>query len=136
VKVAVVAVLLASSPATAATLVVRAEGVEPLRGTVKVAVCARGFSEAGCPWGASRPARTPTEEVVFEDVPPGRYAVAAYQDVNGNGELDKVPPGIPTEPYAFSNDVGRLAPPSFERALVEVGEGRTVVAVRLRRLLR
>ena len=72
---------------------------------------------------------------MFEDVPPGRYAVAAYQDVNGNGELDKVPPGIPTEPYAFSNDVGRLAPPSFERALVEVGEGRTMVVVRLRRLL-
>lgn len=126
---------LAPSPAPAATLVVRAEGIEPLRGTVKVAVCVRGFSEAGCPWGASRPARTPTEEVVFEDVPPGRYAVAAYQDVNGNGELDKVPPGIPTEPYAFSNDVGRLAPPSFERALVEVGEGRTMVVVRLRRLL-
>lgn len=126
---------LAPSPAPAATLVVRAEGIEPLRGTVKVAVCVRGFSEAGCPWGASRPARTPTEEVVFEDVPPGRYAVAAYQDVNGDGELDKVPPGIPTEPYAFSNDVGRLAPPSFERALVEVGEGRTMVVVRLRRLL-
>jgi uncharacterized protein (DUF2141 family) len=127
---------LAPGPAPAATLVVRAEGIEPACGTVKVAVCARGFSEAGCPWGASRPARTPTEEVVFEDVPPGRYAVAAYQDVNGNGELDKVPPGIPTEPYAFSNDVGRLAPPSFERALVEVGEGRTVISVRLRRLLR
>jgi uncharacterized protein (DUF2141 family) len=137
VRVAVAALLtaLAPSPAPAATLVVRAEGIEPLRGTVKVAVCVRGFSEAGCPWGASRPARTPTEEVVFEDVPPGRYAVAAYQDVNGDGELDKVPPGIPTEPYAFSNDVGRLAPPSFERALVEVGEGRTMVVVRLRRLL-
>jgi uncharacterized protein (DUF2141 family) len=137
VRVAVAALLtaLAPSPAPAATLVVHAEGIEPLRGTVKVAVCARGFSEAGCPWGASRPARTPTEEVVFEDVPPGRYAVAAYQDVNGDGELDKVPPGIPTEPYAFSNDVGRLAPPSFERALVEVGEGRTMVVVRLRRLL-
>ena len=128
--------LVAPSPAPAATLVVRAEGIEALRGTVKFAVCARSFSEAGCPWGASRPARTPTEEVAFDDVPPGRYAVAAYQDVNGNGELDKVPPGIPTEPYAFSNDVGRLAPPSFERALVEVGEGRTVVVVRLRRLLR
>ena len=50
--------------------------------------------------------------------------------------FENVPPGIPTEPYAFSNDVGRLAPPSFERALVEVGEGRTVVVVRLRRLLR
>ena len=128
--------LLTPEPAPAATLVVRAEGIEPARGTVKLAVCARSFSEAGCPWGASRPARAATEEVVFEDVPPGRYAVAAYQDVNGNGELDKVPPGIPTEPYAFSNDVGRLAPPSFERALVEVGEGRTVIVVRLRRLLK
>ena len=32
----------------------------------------------------------------------GRYALAAYHDVNGNGKLDKNFFGIPTEPYGFS----------------------------------
>jgi uncharacterized protein (DUF2141 family) len=32
----------------------------------------------------------------------GRYALAAYHDVNGNGKLDKNLWGIPTEPYGFS----------------------------------
>ena len=83
------------------------EGIEPLRGTVKVAVCVRGFSEAGCRLGGEPAGADADRGGRVRGLPPGRYAVAAYQDVNGNGELDKVPPGIPTEPYAFSNDVGR-----------------------------
>ena len=46
---------------------------------------------------------------MFDDLAPARYAVAVYHDVNGNGRLDTVPPGLPTEPYGFSNDVGRSA---------------------------
>ena len=34
----------------------------------------------------------------------GEYALAIYQDVNGNGKIDKNFVGIPTEPYAFSNN--------------------------------
>ena len=125
----------ASVPAAAVTLVVRAEGIDVGKGSVRVAVCARGFDEAGCPRGANRPADAAAVEFVFRDLPAGRYAVAAYQDVDGDGELGKIPPGIPTEPYGFSNDVGRWAPPSFEKAQFEVGGDRTTVVVRLRRLL-
>lgn len=32
------------------------------------------------------------------------YALAIYQDVNCNGKIDKNLIGIPTEPYAFSNN--------------------------------
>ena len=32
------------------------------------------------------------------------YALAIYQDVNSNGKIDKNLIGIPTEPYAFSNN--------------------------------
>lgn len=32
----------------------------------------------------------------------GECAVAAFHDINGNGELDRNWLGIPTEPYAFS----------------------------------
>ena len=32
----------------------------------------------------------------------GQYIVAAFQDLNGNGKLDKNFFGVPTEPYGFS----------------------------------
>jgi uncharacterized protein (DUF2141 family) len=121
--------------ADAATLLVRLEGVRPGMGFLKVAVCARSFDEAGCTIGSFRRAGEAVESFVFPDMTPGRYAIAAYQDVNGNGELDKIPPGIPTEPYAFSNDVGRIGPPRFGRALIAVGEGETVVVMKVRPLL-
>ena len=127
--------LLSMTPAMAATLVVRTEGLAGGQGEVKVAVCARSFDEAGCPYGASRAPAGPAEEFVFEDLAPGRYAVAVYHDINGNGQLDKIPPGLPTEPYGFSNDIGRLRPPRFEAALVGVPEGRTTVVISVRRLL-
>jgi uncharacterized protein (DUF2141 family) len=38
------------------------------------------------------------------DLPFGTYALAIYQDVNSNGKIDKNLIGIPTEPYAFSNN--------------------------------
>ncbi len=41
----------------------------------------------------------------------GSYVVAAFQDLNGNGELDRNMLGVPTEPYGFSK-----LPPSKWRA--------------------
>jgi uncharacterized protein (DUF2141 family) len=124
-----------AAPAAAATLVVRAEGIATTEGELRVAVCNRSFDEAGCPVGGNRVPSGAVEELVFDGLAPGRYAVAAYHDVNGNGRLDTIPPGLPTEPYGFSNDVGRLRPPDFDAALVDVVAGRTVVVVRIRPLL-
>ena len=134
---AAVALLLAmAAPAAGAgTLVVRAEGIQGSAGEVRVTVCDKGFDEAGCKLGAWRAPKGPVEEFVFEGLAPGRYAVAAYHDADGDGELDKFPPGIPTEPYGFSNEVGRIGYPSFEKALVEVGNGRTTVVVKLAKFL-
>jgi uncharacterized protein (DUF2141 family) len=40
----------------------------------------------------------------LRNLPPGKYAVSAFHDVNGNGKLDTDPSGQPTEVYGFSND--------------------------------
>jgi uncharacterized protein (DUF2141 family) len=120
--------------ADGATLVVRVEGIGKGEGEVRAIVCATGFDDRGCALGASRKPSGASEDLVFENIPPGNYGIAVYFDTNGNGELDTVMGGVPTEPYAFSNDVGRLAPPDFQKALVKVGPGRTVVTVWLRRL--
>ena len=70
--------------------------------------------------------------VVFEGIPPGGYAVAAYHDENGNGKLDTGFLGIPTEGLASSNDAkGFMGPPSFEKARVEVGPGENRITVRV-----
>jgi len=51
-------------------------------------------------------ARGPGEvSMAGPDLPPGRYAISAFFDLNGNGELDTNFFGIPSEPYGFSNQV-------------------------------
>ncbi|HEY4999295.1 MAG TPA: DUF2141 domain-containing protein [Usitatibacter sp.] len=53
----------------------------------------------------------------FEDIPPGRYAIAVIHDENMNGKLDTDWVGIPTEGYGFSNDAKALfGAPSFAAA--------------------
>ena len=53
----------------------------------------------------------------IDDLPFGRYAVSAYHDANGNGELDSGLFGIPREDYGFSNNAGSaFGPPGFEAA--------------------
>jgi uncharacterized protein (DUF2141 family) len=53
----------------------------------------------------------------FSNVKAGRYAVAVWHDVDGDGELDSNFLGIPQEPVGSSNDAkGWMGPPSFEDA--------------------
>lgn len=62
--------------------------------------------------------------VVFRDLPPGRYAVSAFLDQNGNQQLDRGLFGIPKEPYGFSRDArGAGGPPEFRDAAFEVKDG-------------
>ncbi len=53
----------------------------------------------------------------FEDISPGKYAIAVVHDENMNGELDANWVGIPTEGYGFSNNAkALLGAPSFSAA--------------------
>ncbi|GGG27896.1 DUF2141 domain-containing protein [Hymenobacter glacieicola] len=62
------------------------------------------------------------------ELPAGEWAVAITQDTNNNDKLDKNFMGIPTEPFAFSNNVRpRLAPPDFNDCKFTVdGPGKVV----------
>jgi uncharacterized protein (DUF2141 family) len=66
-------------------------------------------------------------------LPPGRYAVAMFQDTKGTGKLETNMFGVPVVPYGFSNNArGRFAPPGFDAASFEVGATRATVAIELR----
>ena len=58
----------------------------------------------------------------------GTYAIALFQDLNGDGFLNKGAFGVPVEPFAFSNNArGRFGPPAFaDAAIVVDGGGATV----------
>ena len=55
------------------------------------------------PGRPARPADTSGVRIIFAGLPPGDYAVAAFHDADGNGELGTNILGIPTEGYGFSN---------------------------------
>jgi uncharacterized protein (DUF2141 family) len=70
--------------------------------------------------------------VTMPDLPPGKYAVAAYVDNNKNGKHDKNFMGVPKEDYGFSNDArGMLGPPDFSAAEFELGEASVSKSINL-----
>ncbi len=82
--------------------------------------------------GAVNEATDDSLTVTVPDLPPGKYAVAAYVDNNKNGKQDKNFLGVPTEIYGFSNDVrGKFGPPDFSAAVFEVGENIVSKAIHL-----
>lgn len=55
-------------------------------------------------------------------LPAGRYAVKAFLDLDGDGELARNALGAPAEPYGLSLGVrGRLGPPPFSAAAFTLG---------------
>ncbi|PJJ48549.1 DUF2141 domain-containing protein [Hymenobacter chitinivorans] len=68
------------------------------------------------------------------DLPNGEWAVALTQDLNDNDLVDKNFMGIPTEPYAFSNNVRpKLAPPEFDECKFVVNGAAQVVTISMRK---
>lgn len=124
------AALLVGGRASAATLGVVVSGVEPGGGRVLVSLCEGGLEPPDCPLGKAADPAQGTVRFSFPGVAPGLYAVAAFQDANGNGALDRTRNGLPLEPYGFSNGTGRASVPRFERAAFAL-RGDAEVAIRL-----
>ncbi len=124
------ALLLTAGTARAASVVVTVDGIVPGQSRVFVSLCASGLGPSDCQGGQLAMAVASAMTFTFTTVDPGAYAVAAFQDLNGNGLLDRSTHGLPLEPYGFSNNAGRSSVPRFERAAVQV-ERDTVVAVHL-----
>jgi uncharacterized protein (DUF2141 family) len=65
-------------------------------------------------------------------LPPGRYALSLFQDLNGNRHLDTNFLGIPKEASGSSNNPpARWGPPKFADALVTVGDAPLELSIRL-----
>jgi uncharacterized protein (DUF2141 family) len=73
-----------------------------------------------------------TLTATIADLPFGTYALAIYQDVNSNGKIDKNMIGIPTEPYAFSNNYKpTVKAPGFKNCKFNYCADTNIVAMKM-----
>jgi uncharacterized protein (DUF2141 family) len=67
---------------------------------------------------------------VISGLKPGRYGIKVYHDVNGDGRMNTNPFGMPTEPYAASNNApARMGPPAWADAVFEVAAGENAQSI-------
>jgi uncharacterized protein (DUF2141 family) len=116
---AFVAAVAAAPAASAIDLTVRITGV---RGGEGAAVAdlwrgPKGFRDTRrTVRRASTPARDGTVEISFRGLTAGRYAIIAFHDADGDGELDRFFGMMPTEGWGLSNDPEVAGPPDFDPA--------------------
>ena len=72
-------------------------------------------------------AKTPEVKFQFTDLEVANYAIVVYHDANSNKICDKNFFGIPTEAYAFSNNMRpKLSAPSFEECSVKLDKDKVI----------
>lgn len=74
---------------------------------------------------------TGTVNGVFRDLPPGRYAVIAYHDANGDGKLNLRFGMFPKEGYGLSNNPKLSGPPRFKDAAFEMPDAGARININL-----
>ena len=114
-------------------LTVKVENIKDLKGRLKLAVYDQDaqFLKTALTW-ADQEIKEHTVSYTFKGLKKGTYAVSIFQDENENGKLDANFFGIPSEPYAFSNNArGMFGPPSFEDCQFEVIGGLQEITIRL-----
>lgn len=127
-----------AGPAIAADLEVEVHGIRSGDGRLFVAVHSPETRETfpastGMVAALQLNAHYGTIRFVLRDLPPGRYAVAAFHDENGNGDLDTNLLGIPSEGVGFANDApSNFGPPDFESAALTLGDAPAAAAMTLR----
>ncbi|GGA97886.1 DUF2141 domain-containing protein [Puia dinghuensis] len=102
------------------------QNVQVGKGTINVAIFNDKNDFLKKPVAAQiRKADSVTVEFSFP-IAPGEYAIAAYQDLNENQQLDAGLFHIPKEPYGFSNNYRpKMSAPKFEDCLIKVAGGDT-----------
>lgn len=117
------------APSTPA-LNVSVSGLQPGRGPVRIAVFSgqKSFPDhSAAAKKAVVAVNGNSAQHALTDLPAGVVAIAAYQDLNNNGKLDRGTFGIPKEPYGFSNNAkGSMGPPSFKAASVNPARSNSV----------
>lgn len=127
---ALLALLFVSSQTVAGDILVKVEGKQA-KGTLHLALVAADQPD----WDGRilRQLQSEDGELRLRNVPPGRYAVQLFQDLDGDGSLALSPRGVPREPVGFSNNPALIrGKPEPAQCLFVHGSGDTPIEVHLR----
>ena len=124
-----------AQPSGGATVVIHVQNVSPKGGMLRLGL----YDEARYPDDDSTPvasadvtARSGETVITLNHVPPGTYAIQAYQDINSNDKMDTSWFGFPLEPFGFSRDARpHLSKPAFAQVKFEVTPGTNVQTLHL-----
>lgn len=108
--------------ALAGPLTVTLENIGKQTGEIRLGIYdAAGYDSGKAVTGADVAVTAATVSVTVEGLAPGEYGIKLFHDVNGDGEMNSNPFGMPTEPFAFSNNAkGRFGPAKWDDARFEV----------------
>ena len=111
-------------------LTVKVNAIQNNKGLIEFALYKNPavFTQAGKTYRLARmDAKAPEVKFQFTNLEATNYAVVVYHDVNSNKICDKNFFGVPTEGYAFSNNVRpNLSVPSFEDCSFKFQQDRNV----------
>lgn len=123
----------AADPATRLTIALN--GIETPKGAVMMGLfdSEDGYRTGKPVRGVRVPVDAADAQTIIEGLPVGRYAIKAFHDIDGDGNMSTNPFGMPVEPYAFSNNaVGAMGPASWADAAFDVTAGNTRVTITIK----
>jgi len=111
------------------TLTVKVTEIENQRGVIEIALYKdpNKFAKVGQTYRIIR-IKVEGNTIVhdFKNLEEGKYAVCLFHDENNNKTCDKNFFGIPTEAYAFSNNIRpRFSVPTFEECSTKLEKNKT-----------
>ena len=132
------AAMLAAAPAFAADLTIHVGNVLPAGGVLRMGL----YNEALYPDDESKPiavadvaAMAPDTVITLHNIPPGIYAIQAFQDINSNNKMDTTWIGLPLEPFGFSRDAKPfLSKPGFDDVKFTIVAGENVQTLHLQNM--
>lgn len=125
-----------AAPATDASLEVRFEGISTPTGRIMLTL----FDNEAAHDGGGDAVRAAAVDVTgtgavarFSELAPGHYAVKAFHDIDGDGKMGVNPFGLPTEPFAFSNNAQpENGPPRWAAARFVVQPGVNSISINIK----
>ena len=107
-------------------LTLTVDGLRKIKGVLRIGIynSETGHSTQQAIGGANAPVTSEAVVVTFEGLAEGQYAINLFHDVDNNGQMNTNLFGIPSEPYAFSNNAkGSFGPAKWKDAVFDVSTG-------------